>query len=419
MRRLSPKAGISTIVTHYQEGDHPLHAHVMPIFQTSTFSFPDMEAARRVFSGEQEGYLYSRAGNPNTDQIAQKYAYLEGLDLIRHQPDIPPEELVFGRLTASGMAAITEAVLGRVRTGDTVITQRHLYGNAYRFFNELAPRFGIRVVWLDDVSPASWAQAFDRHPEAVLVYTETPTNPTMTIVDLAAVAEIAHAHDAWVVVDNTFATPYHQRPLTLGCDVVIHSTTKYLTGHGVVIGGAVISTHRQYMQDRASGVAFLARILGPAPSPFDAWLAHLGLKTFELRMQRHAQNGMAVARWLATHPSVARVNYPGLESHPGYAVARRQMFNGFGGMLSFELIGGYEAGVTLMNHVHLATLAVSLGNVDTLIEHPASMTHLGVPPEERQRVGITDGLVRLSVGIENVDDIIADLEQALARLPHA
>ncbi len=416
MKTLSPQAGIGTIVTHYQEGDHPLHAHIMPIFQTSTFGFPDPETARAVFTGERQGYLYSRAGNPNADQVARKYAYLEGLDLIRQQPDVPPETLVFGRLAASGMAAITEAVLGRVQAGDTVITQRHLYGNAYRFFNELAPRLGIHVVWLDDVSPDSWARAFERYPDAALAYTETPTNPTMTIVDLAAVAEIAHAHNAWVIVDNTFATPYHQRPLTLGCDVVVHSTTKYLTGHGVLIGGAVISPHRDYMLNKKEGVSFLARVMGPAPSPFDAWLAHLGLKTFELRMQRHAENGMAVARWLSQHPKVERVYYPGLPTHPGHEIARRQMFNGFGGMLSFELKGGYQAGAALMRHVRLATLAVSLGNVDTLIEHPASMTHMGVPPEERARVGITDGLVRLSVGIENVEDILADLEQALEKI---
>ena len=218
------------------------------------------------------------------------------------------------------------------------------------------------------------------------------------------------------MVDNTFATPYHQRPLALGCDVVVHSTTKYLTGHGVVIGGAVVSTHLAYMNAKKDGVGLLARVMGPAVSPFDAWLANLGLKTFEIRMQRHAENAMALARWLESHPQVAKVHYPGLESHPGHAIARKQMINGFGGMISFELKGGFDAGVTVMNHVRLATLAVSLGNVDTLIEHPASMTHASVPPEERRKVGITDGLVRLSVGIENVEDLMADLDQAMGRM---
>jgi len=197
---------------------------------------------------------------------------------------------------------------------------------------------------------------------------------------------------------------------------VVHSTTKYLTGHGVVIGGAIVSTHLEYMNAKKDGVGLLARVMGPAVSPFDAWLANLGLKTFEIRMQRHAENAMTLARWLEAHPQVARVHYPGLESHPGHAIARKQMFQGFGGMISFELKGGFEAGVTLMNHIQLATLAVSLGNVDTLIEHPASMTHASVPPEERRKVGITDGLVRLSVGIENVEDLIADLDQALGRI---
>ncbi|NPA91809.1 MAG: PLP-dependent transferase [Chloroflexi bacterium] len=417
MNRLPVNAGISTIVTHYLEGDHPLHAHIMPIFQTSTFGFPDAETARAVFRGEREGYLYTRAANPNSDQLAQKYAYLEGLDIIRAHPDTPPEQLVHGRLFASGMAAISAAILAKVQAGDTVITQRHLYGNAYRFFYELAPRLGIHVVWLDDVDVASWEKAFADNPHAVLAYTETPTNPTMRIVDLAAVAQIAHEYEAMVVVDNTFATPYHQRPLSLGCDAVVHSTTKYLSGHGVLIGGVVISPDETYMKGgKGEGVAFISRILGATPSPFDAWLGHLGLKTFELRMQRHSENAMTIARWLDAHPKVARVHYPGLATHPGYEIARRQMFNGFGGMISFELVGGYEAGVTLMEHVRLATLAVSLGNVDTLIEHPASMTHVGVPPEEREKVGITDGLVRLSVGIENVEDIIADLEYALGKV---
>ncbi len=417
MKTLPPEAGIGTIVNHYMEGDNPHHAHITPIFQTSTFSFPDVATGAAIFAGEKPGYIYSRAGNPNVDQLARKYAYLEGLDLIRQQPDRAPEDLVAGRVMSSGMAAISAAVLGRVTAGEKVIVQRELYGNAYRFFNEVAPRLGIQVVWVDRRELDAWEQAFHAHPDAVLAYAETPANPTLGIVDLAGIVEIAHAHQAWVMVDNTFATPYHQRPLTLGCDVVVHSTTKYLTGHGVVIGGAIVSTHLDYMRAKKDGVGLLARVMGPAVSPFDAWLANIGLKTFEVRMQRHAENAMTLARWLETHPQVAQVHYPGLESHPGHAIARRQMFNGYGGMISFELKKGFDAGVAVMNHVQLATLAVSLGNVDTLIEHPASMTHSGVPPAERRKVGITDGLVRLSVGIENVDDLMADLAQALDAIP--
>ncbi len=416
MKKLPPKSGISTIVTHYQEGDNQHHAHITPIFQTSTFAFPDVATGAAIFAGKEPGYIYSRAGNPNVNQLAQKYAYLEGLDIIRQHPDHNPDELVAGRVMSSGMAAISSAVMAYVTAGEKVIVQRELYGNAYRFFHEVAPRLGIAVVWVDSLDVEAWALTFDLHSDAKLAYVETPANPTLSILDLAAIREIAHAHDAWVMVDNTFATPYHQRPLSLGCDVVVHSTTKYLTGHGVVIGGAIVSTHLEYMNAKKDGVGLLARVMGPAVSPFDAWLANLGLKTFEIRMQRHAENAMTLARWLEAHPQVARVHYPGLESHPGHAIARKQMFQGFGGMISFELKGGFEAGVTLMNHIQLATLAVSLGNVDTLIEHPASMTHASVPPEERRKVGITDGLVRLSVGIENVEDLIADLDQALGRI---
>ncbi len=414
MLKISSTYGISTIVNHCQEGDNPHHSHVSPIFQTSTFGFPDVATGAAIFAGEQKGYIYSRAGNPNVNQLAKKYAYLEGLDLIRQQPDADPDELVAGRVMSSGMAAISSAVMGWMTAGDKAIVQRELYGNAYRFFNEVAPRIGFETIWVDQMNADAWEAAFDAHPDATLAYVETPANPTLSILDLKAVADIAHAHNAWAMADNTFATPYHQRPLTLGYDVVAHSTTKYLTGHGVIIGGAVVSRHvDDYMNAGKDGVGLMARVMGPAVSPFDAWLANLGLKTFEIRMQRHAENAITIARWLEAHPQVENVHYPGLESHPGHEIAQKQMFNGFGGMISFELKKGFAAGVTVMNNIQLATLAVSLGNVDTLIEHPASMTHAGVPPEERRKVGITDGLVRLSVGIENVEDLIADLDRAL------
>jgi methionine-gamma-lyase len=231
----------------------------------------------------------------------------------------------------------------------------------------------------------------------------------MAMVDLAMVAEIAHRHGAWLAVDNTFATPYCQRPLSLGADIVIHSTTKFLAGHGALTGGAVVSSHPDYIHQ---ALYLFVKVLGGIPSPFDTWLANLGLKTFELRMQRHCENALEVARYLSTHPAVATVYYPGLETDPGYEIAKRQMHT-FGAMLSFELKGGLQAGVKLMERVRLATLAVSLGNVDTLIEHPASMTHGPVPRADRLSQGITDGLVRLSVGIENLPDILADLEQGL------
>ena len=232
----------------------------------------------------------------------------------------------------------------------------------------------------------------------------------MAIVDLKAVAEIAHHHNAWVMVDNTFASPYAQRPLSLGADVVLHSTTKYLSGHGTIVGGAAVSRHVDWVHGPLTS---LLKTLGGTAAPFDCWLTNLGLRTFELRMQRHCENAMQVAGYLEDHPKVARVFYPGLESHPDHKLAKKQMY-AFGGMMSFELKGGLAAGEALLNHVKMMTLAVSLGNTDTLIQHPASMTHANVPREERLKIGLTDGLVRLSVGVENVEDILRDLDQALA-----
>jgi methionine-gamma-lyase len=404
--------GLGTLVTHFNEGDNPYHAHITPIYQTSTFAFPDAETGAALCRGEIAGYVYSRTTNPNADQYTKKIALLEALDLFRAKPEAKVDEIVAGKGFASGMAAISSAILGRVQSGETVIAQQAIYSNAYNFLFHVAPRLGIRVIWVTDVSAAGWEAAFRACPDARLVYAETPANPTMLVVDLAMVAEIAHRHSSWLMVDNTFATPYCQRPLSLGADVVVHSTTKYLSGHGVIIGGMVISTHVDYMQQE---VALMLKTLGGAPSPFDAWLGNLGLKTFEVRMERHCANALGVARYLASHPKVAAVHYPGLESHAGHAIARRQM-HAFGGMLSFELKGGLKAGAALMNHVKLATLAVSLGNVDSLIQHAASMTHSSIPPEERSRMGITDGLVRFSVGIENIEDILADLEQALRNI---
>jgi len=415
MKDISPKHGLSTLVTHFSEGDNPHHSHITPIYQTSTFGFPDAETAAQVFTGDREGYFYTRSGNPNASQLAQKIAMLEALDLLKERPDEDIETVVAGKVFASGMAAVSAAIMGRAQAGDTIIAQRILYGNSYRFMSEIAPRIGLNVVWVDTPGREGWASALETHPDAVLAYAETPANPALFMVDLHELAEMTRGHKAWLIADNTFATPYHQRPLSLGCDVVVHSTTKYLAGHGFVLGGALISTHREYVGP-AGGVGLIGRILGAAPSPFDCWLANIGLKTFELRMQRHAANAMTLAQWLSDHPKVEHVFYPGLEEHPGHDIATRQMFNGFGGMMSFELRGGYDDAVKLMETLKLATLAVSLGNVDSLIEHPASMTHKYVPPAERLRAQITDGLVRFSVGIENIEDIIADFEQALSMI---
>lgn len=402
------KVGIGTLVNHLGEFDNPLQAHLMPIYQTATFYFSEAEQGAAIFSGEQPGYIYSRLGNPNFDLLAQKIAALEALDLPSSSTGGAPAA---ARLFSSGMAAVHAALLGCAGAGDILIAQKAVYGNTFLVLEKLAPRLGMQVVWVEDPEPQAWERAFEHHPGSVLAYAESPVNPAMTLVDLQAVADIAHQQGARLLVDNTFATPYCQRPLSLGADLVIHATTKYLSGHGAIIGGAIVGCDRELMEEK---IGFIQKYLGAVPSPFDAWLANMGIKTFELRMARHCSNAMQIAQFLQAHPAVAAVHYPGLKSHPAHDLACRQM-SCFGGMLSFELRGGLPAGRQLLDRVQVATLAVSLGNVDTLIQHPASMTHSSVPGPQRLEMGISDGLVRLSVGIENVEDLIADLDQALPR----
>jgi methionine-gamma-lyase len=409
MGHINTKQGIGTLVNHIAEGDHPYHSHISPIYQTSTFGFPDVATGAAIFKGEDPGYTYTRMKNPNQVQLADKIAALEALDLLRAHPERPFEEIAAGQMFATGMSAITSAILARVSSGQTIIAQEAVYGATFTFLHDVAPRFGIKVVWLHEVATKDWEEAFKAHPDAVLAYAETPANPTMAIVDLQAVAQIAHRYGAWIFVDNTFATPFAQRPLTLGVDAVLHSTTKYLSGHGTIVGGVVVSRHPEWIH---KDVYSVLKNFGGSASPFDCWLTSLGMRTFELRMQRHSENAMQVANYLQKHRKVEKVYYPGLETHEGHEIARKQMTS-FGGMIAFELKGGLPAGEAMLNAVRMMTLAVSLGNTDTLIQHPASMTHVGVPREERLRVGLTDGLVRLSVGIENVEDILADLEQAL------
>ena len=409
MSQKPAKMGIGSLVNHAGEQQDPSLAHSTPIYQTSAFVFPDVDFGAAIFKGETPGYYYTRVKNPNLDLLAYKYACLEGYDLINERPDNQPEEIVGGMVFASGMAAITAVFLAKCSAGDTIIAQSSLYSATHIFLETIAPRYGIRTVFVKDPTPSAWETAFQANPGAVLAYAESPSNPTMAIVDLREAARIAHEHGAWLVVDNTFASPVCQRPLTLGADIVVHSTTKYLTGHGLMIGGAVVSTQLEFMKNELNSIL---KNLGANVSPFEAWLANTGLKTLEIRMQRHCENAQKVAEFLEGHPAVARVWYPGLPSHPDHELAKKQM-TGFGGMISFELKGGLEAGKQMMNRVQLCTLVVSLGNTDTLIQHPASMTHSTLTPEIRNEMGLTDGLVRLSVGIENVEDIITDLDQAM------
>jgi methionine-gamma-lyase len=373
------------------------------------FTFEDTDSGAAIAAGEKPGYYYSRLNNPNHEQLAQKLAALEAWDLLKQNPETSPEEMVGGLVFASGMAAVTVAILACVGAGETLLTQAALYDGTYLFLKNLAPKYGIHVVWVTDNSPEGWADAFDAHPEAKLAYIETPVNPTLRLTDIATVVKLAKERGARVVVDNTFATPYCQRPLTLGADVVVHSTTKFLSGHGQVLGGAALTTDLDLLR---GPLYQIYKLIGATPSPIDTWLANIGLKTFELRMARHCQNAMRVALNLESHPGVNRVYYPGLESHPDHHLARLQMTD-FGGMIAFDLKGGLEAGKQMMDRVQVATLAVSLGNVDTLIQHPASMTHRNTPREQRLAAGITDGLVRLSVGIEDSTDLVRDLFRAI------
>lgn len=407
------KVGIGTLVTQFNEKSDQNQAHVTPIYQTSAFAFPDVQTGADIFAGTNDGFSYTRADNPNARQLAKKLAALEGYDLLKKNPGADIDDVVKGRMFASGMAAISTALLARLEAGSTVITQKMLYGNAYNFMKKVAPLYGINVVWVEGGDTNAWERAFEEHPDTAVAYFETPANPAMEIVDIAAVNELAHSCGAWTVVDNTFATPYCQRPLTLGADVVVHSTTKYIGGHGTIIGGTVISRHPEFFHPSKERLYLASKVFGGCASPFDTWLTNIGLKTFELRMQRHIENAATIAQWLQDHPKVSTVYYPGLTSFPGYALAQKQMFNGFGGMISFELTGGFDAAVSLMQSVEMITLAVSLGNVDSLIQHPASMTHAAMSPEDRKEFGITESLIRFSVGIENVNDIIEDLDQAL------
>jgi methionine-gamma-lyase len=380
----------------------PYGSHVMPLYQTSTFKFSEAEQGRKFFAGESGGatHGYSRLGNPTVEQLESILAEIESIDI-----ENGAECFAFG----SGMAAITTGLMA-LASGKRILAQETLYGCTSQFLQEDAARFNISVTNVNPNHLEEVIHSFEQHSDIGLVYLESISNPTMRLCDLESITEIAHEAGALVMVDNTFATPYHIRPLNYGVDLVAYSTTKYLNGHGSVIGGALIAEKGFF---EATEMHHFRKNFGGVSGPFDAWLTLMGLKTFTLRMKQHNLNASEVANFLLTHPAVDQIWYPGLTNHPDSEIISRVMRNGYGGMIAFELKGGLSAGVKMMNRVKLCTLAVSLGTVDTLIEHPASMTHSVVHPDIREKAGITDGLVRLSVGIESAEDIIADLEQAL------
>ncbi len=365
-----------------QRPDPTTGAIMTPIYQTSTYA---QEAI-----GVHKGYEYARVSNPTRSALEANVAALERAE--------------HGAAFASGLAAI-EAVAKLLSAGDHVICGANVYGGTDRLFRQVLGRLGLEFTFVDTRDPVNIESALRRETRLVLV--ETPTNPLMHITDIAAAAEIAHRAGAWLAVDNTFATPYFQRPLELGADAVIHSSTKYLNGHSDVVGGIVLTSNDEIIE----GLRFMQKAAGAVPGPMDCWLVLRGTKTLHVRMEAHDRNGRRVAEWLESDPRVERVFYPGLPSHPQHELARRQM-SGFSGMISLEL-GSRARAEAFCRATELFTLAESLGGVESLVSHPASMTHAAVPEQERRAMGITDGLVRLSVGIEDVDDLIEDLDRAL------
>ncbi len=386
MKGKTQNLGFSTRAIHAgQPPDPRTGAVAVPIYQTSTYVQQSL--------GEHQGYEYARTQNPTREALEANLAALEGG--------------VSGHAFASGMAAIA-SLMTLIKAGEHVVVSRNVYGGTYRYFTRILERNQVSFSWVDSSRLDAVAAAMT--PATRMVFIETPTNPVMDISDIAGCAEIAHAHGALLVVDNTFLSPYLQRPLERGADVVVHSTTKFINGHSDSVGGAVVCARRQ----EADWLAFVQNSLGAILSPFDCFLVMRGVKTLAVRMERHERNAAAVVAMLAAHPKVRRVLYPGLPDHPGREVHQRQAA-GFGSMITLEM-GTLAAAKALLDHVLVLSLAESLGGVESLISHPATMTHASVPPERRAELGLTDSMVRISVGIEDVGDLIADLEQALAKV---
>lgn len=383
---------IESVCVHAGTGDDKLGSVVPPIYQTSTFRFRDTQHGADLFTGKGEGYIYTRLGNPTIEAMEQALAALEGG--------------YRGLGCSSGMAAIYTVYVAFLRTGDHVICSEAVYGPVTTLFSDVFSRSGIEATFVDTSDLAAVRAAV--RPNTALFHIETPANPTLVVSDLAALAQIAHDAGARMVVDNTFLTPILQRPLEFGADIVVHSLTKFLNGHADVVGGVIVPKSADDHRKLRSTL----NLVGGVIDPFNAFLVHRGLKTLALRMERHCQNGQIVAEFLEEHPAIAWVMFPGLPSHPQYDLSNRQT-SGHGSLMSFELRGGLDAGKQLMERVHLALLAVSLGGVETLIQHPASMTHAGMAKELREQAGISDGLVRLSIGIEHHEDIVRDLKAGL------
>ncbi|MCB2197381.1 MAG: aminotransferase class I/II-fold pyridoxal phosphate-dependent enzyme [Bacteroidetes bacterium] len=387
--------GFDSKLIHAGDYEDAMGSAVTPIYQTSTFAFRNAKHGADLFAGREKGFIYTRIGNPTIEALENKLAELENG--------------VGGIALASGMAAVTTVYMAFLGQGEHIVCTSAVYGPSRAVLESHFSRFGVESTFVDSSNLQEIENAIK--PNTKLLYLETPANPTIALTDIKKASEIAHKHGILVVVDNTFSSPYLQKPLDLGADVALHSLTKFINGHADIVGGALVAKDPEVYQKLRKTMVFM----GGNMDPHQAYMVIRGVKTLSLRVDRAQENAMKVAEFLENHPKVAWVKYPGLKSFPQYELAKEQMA-GPGAMISFELKGGYDAGVTLMNNVHLALLAVSLGGVESLIQHPASMTHAGVPKEAREEAHITEGLVRYAVGIENVDDIIADLDQALAKI---
>lgn len=398
--------GIETLCIHGGHSAESNRAHLTPIYTSSTYTFDTAEQAIAVFKGDEKGYIYGRWGNPTITEAEEKIALLEAYGLKDENGNQLQLKAI---LHASGMAALCTMLMGNLKAGQKVITHQSLYGGTHELVEKILPDLGIDSVIVDFHDLQAVENAIQSDSAIALMHIETPANPTLQCVDLEALSAIGKRHGLVVCADNTFATPYLQQPFKYDVDYVMHSTTKFLNGHGTAIGGVLVGKDMDRMN---KGLTKMHRLLGGNSNAFDAFLLTNGLRTFALRMERHCANAMAVADFLHNHPSVERVNYLGLSSHPDYAIAQKQMRHA-GAMLSFELKGGFDAGVNFINRLRLCTNAVSLGTCDTLVCHAASSTHMGVPREKRLEFGITDGLIRMSVGMENIGDIINDLAQAI------
>lgn len=390
----SKSYGFDTMSIHAgSEGKNPENALNPPIFQTSTFTFDSIEQVEKAMSFESDDYVYTRGNNPTLKLFENKMAALENGSAA----------VAF----ASGMAAISSVLFSFLKPGDNLVVNHCLYGSTYTVVTKLMRQYHVNCKIVDMTDTNRLEEAIDKNTR--VIYFETPSNPSLEIIDIKKVAEIAKAKGVKIVVDNTFATPYFQRPLTLGADVVVHSATKYISGHGDVVGGVAVSKDIHYIHSLKFD--YMCE-LGGVMSPFNAWLLIRGLKTLGVRMRQHEKNALELARFLKKHPKVKNVYYPGLESFAGHDIAKSQM-DGFGAMLSFEVDGGLEKAKKVVNNVKLIKLAVSLGDCETLIELPAAMTHLGYPKEKLSEFGFTDSMIRISVGLENVEDLMEDLDSAI------